>query len=93
MRPLRPERTSSASQVPISKDVVTTSLAACTVACTSEAESVNGYPESTNAAPSTAGVPNDATLAALTAVLLGLDPTARVKLAAMLLATDKRLPE
>ena len=49
------------------QEVTTTPPAACTTACTSEAQNAN-----------------DDTLAALAAVLTGLDPTMRAKLAAML---------
>jgi len=87
MRPLRPERKSDASETSQITDSENVPPAACTVACTSEAENVNGDAGSTPAEPSTASPQTDATgtLAALAAALTGLDPKARGALAAMLL--------
>ncbi|MCE9604422.1 MAG: hypothetical protein K8U03_05890 [Planctomycetia bacterium] len=70
MRPLRPERKSDATETPQIQGSGASSTAACTVACTSEAENVNEGTDS---------------LAALAAMLTGLDPSSRAKLAAMLI--------
>jgi hypothetical protein len=58
----------------------------------SEAENVNGDDGSIAAPPSTASATADDILAALAAVLTGLDPTARATLNAMLMGVTKRKP-
>ena len=80
---------SDASEVPEKQASDAPPSGVCTRVCTSEGKNANEAAGPNVEAPSTASLPNADTLAALAAVLTGLDPTARATLVAMLLGAQR----